>query len=270
MGSATSTTSTTSPDIKKKSSPKCGFFAYFQNHSKGPGIHKWVHYFDVYEELFGHFCTSAGTRHMRMMEIGIQSGGSMMMWRHAFGDNLNQLIGVDINANTKAWEKFGSNVKVEIGSQANASFLESLTNKYRNGIDVILDDGSHLPGYTILTFVKLWPLVRAGGVYMIEDLHGPNPVYDWIYFGYRDSQINWPGIMGAESKKGPKLGLAPGNMGFFNQWQGGGAGTPSALQADVYSVNAYPYMLTIRKREKPLKVVGTEQHGTEWIPPGGG
>jgi len=144
---------------------------------------------------------------MRMMEIGIQSGGSMMMWRHAFGDNLNQLIGVDINANTKAWEKFGSNVKVEIGSQGDASFLASLANKYRDGIDVILDDGSHLPSHIILTFVKLWPLVRAGGVYMIEDIHGPSPVWDWIYFGYNDSQINWPGIMGPDSKKGPINGV---------------------------------------------------------------
>merc|ERR1719195_882454 len=183
---------------------KCGFMKYFDNHTEGPGIHKWRHYFDIYEENFGHYCTSAGTRPFRMMEIGIQSGGSIMMWRHAFGDNLKQLVGVDINPNTKTWEQFGPNVKVETGSQADPGFLANLSSTYSDGVDVILDDGSHLPSHIMLTFFKLWPLVRAGGVYMIQDIHGQSPVWDWIYFGYHDSQIKWPGIMGAESKKGPK------------------------------------------------------------------
>lgn len=200
---------------------------------------------------------------MRMMEVGIQSGGSMMMWRHAFGDNLKLLIGVDINPNTKAWEKFGSNVKVEIGSQGDPAFLENLTKTYRDGLDVILDDGSHLAAHIILTFVKLWPLVRAGGVYMIEDIHGPSPVWNWIYFGYQDSQINWPGIMGPDSKTGPINQVPKGNNGFFNQWPNN---PPSPLQASTFSVNAYPYMLAIRKREQPMTVITAPQHGTQWIP----
>ena len=31
----------------------------------------------------------------------------MRMWRHCFGDALEALVGVDINAETKAWERFG-------------------------------------------------------------------------------------------------------------------------------------------------------------------
>jgi len=217
-----------------------------------------------YEENFGPFCASTRTRPMRMMEIGIQSGGSMMMWRHAFGSKLEQLVGVDLNPNTKSWEKFGSNVKVEIGSQGDPVFLDSLAAKYRDdGIDVILDDGSHIPAHIILTFAKLWPLVRPGGVYMIEDLHGPSPVWDWLYFGFNNSQINWPGIMGAESKKGPVNSLPRGNIGFFNQFP-----AMSALQADVYSVNAYPYMISFRKRGQRLTSMPAPRHGSQWIPYG--
>lgn len=269
VSSTTLNNSPRAPQISKvntsKQGPlKCGFAAYFANHSKGPGIHKWTHYFEVYEENFGPFCASgSASNRMRMMEIGIQSGGSMMMWRHAFGSKLEQLVGVDLNPNTKAWEKFGSNVKVEIGSQADPVFLDSLAAKYRDGIDVILDDGSHVPAHIILTFAKLWPLVRPGGVYMIEDLHGPNPVFDWLYFGFNSSQINWRGIMGAESKKGPVNGIRAGNFGFFNQWP-----PMSALQADVYSVNAYPYMISFRRRSQRLTSIIDPRHGTQWIPYG--
>ena len=67
-------------------------------------------YFSAYEHTphpyFSRHCGS-GAAPVKMIEIGIQSGGSMRMWRHCFGDALEALVGVDINAETKAWERFG-------------------------------------------------------------------------------------------------------------------------------------------------------------------
>jgi len=259
----------TSLQTSQNGPPKCGFAGYFYNHTKGPGIHKWEHYFQVYEDHLWRYCPTAGNRPIRMMEIGIQSGGSMMMWRHAFGANLVQLIGVDINPKTKSWERFGPNVKVEIGSQADPNFLKTLTSKYRDGLDLIVDDGSHLPVHNILTFSKLWPHVRAGGVYIIEDVHGPSPLWNWIYFGYKDASVDWPGIMGPE--QGPGNEINQGGAGFFNQYVRKPNPEPfiqtaSAIQAEVYSVNAYPYLLVIQKREQPMMTLNAPRHGTQWIP----
>ena len=38
-------------------------------------------------------------------------------------------------------------------------------------IDIFLDDGSHQVGHQILTFIKVWPHIKNGGVYMCEDTH---------------------------------------------------------------------------------------------------
>ena len=131
----------------------CGLWDYFISHNKGPGIHKWHHYFAIYEEHFGRFCR--GIANLTMAEIGIQSGGSMLMWRHAFGEKLQLLVGLDTNPNTKAWEDFGPNVKVEIGSQADPNFLAEIKRKYPQGFDIFLDDGSHVPAHQLVTFSRL-------------------------------------------------------------------------------------------------------------------
>ena len=90
-----------------------------------------------------------------MVEIGIQSGGSIMMWRHAFGAKLQLLVGMDTNPKTKAWEHLGPNVKVEIGSQADPTFLAEIKGKYPQGFDILLDDGSHVPEHQLVTFSHL-------------------------------------------------------------------------------------------------------------------
>ena len=48
-----------------------------------------AHYFPIYEEHFGRFCR--GSDQITMAEIGVQSGGSMLMWNHAFGQKLKRL-----------------------------------------------------------------------------------------------------------------------------------------------------------------------------------
>ena len=131
----------------------CGLWDYFISHNEGPGVHKWHHYFDIYEEHFGRFCT--GSANLSMAEIGIQSGGSMMMWRHAFGKKLKLLVGLDTNPDTKAWEDFGPNVKVEIGSQADPNFLAQIKGRYPQGFDIFIDDGSHVPEHQLVTFSYL-------------------------------------------------------------------------------------------------------------------
>jgi len=40
----------------------------------------------------------------------------------------------------------------------------------RGGWDIIIDDGSHVPRHQLITFTSLFPCVRPGGVYVIEDI----------------------------------------------------------------------------------------------------
>lgn len=241
--------------------------------SQGPGIHKWAHYFPVYEEHFSRFCT--GTQQIRMVELGIQSGGSMLMWRHAFGERLKILVGMDINPKTRAWERFGSNVKVEIGSQADPEFLQSISSKYPEGFDIIIDDGSHVPEHIFITFVKLWPSLRPGGVFIIEDVHGTAPVLHWLLHGHSTTatsssgqtvQVSMSGLYWPGEAMGPADQISQGQGDFLGNWNGQTNLPASNVQREVESIKVYPYMIAITRRASPLDRVYSENHGSQWIP----
>ena len=62
-------------------------------------------------------------------------------------------------------------VHIFSGDQSDRSFLRSVVGspEAHDGYDVIVDDGSHVPAHVITSFAALWPLVRPGGVYVVED-----------------------------------------------------------------------------------------------------
>ena len=63
---------------------------FFNAHRVGPGVWKWDHYFDAYHRHLQKF----RGRNPRIAEIGIYSGGSLIMQQSYFGNP--QIYGVDI------------------------------------------------------------------------------------------------------------------------------------------------------------------------------
>lgn len=126
--------------------------------------HKWIHYFDIYEKHFERFRWKEFT----MVEIGVDGGGSLAMWKEYFGSRA-KIVGIDINQNCKQYENPEANVFVEIGNQSDTNFLQSVLDKH--GLpDLILDDGSHRMNDLNATFDFLYPKLKDGGIYFVEDL----------------------------------------------------------------------------------------------------
>jgi hypothetical protein len=134
---------------------------YFRN-NKGRLIWKWVHYFEIYHR---HFAPYRG-REVTVVEFGVLHGGSLQMWKHYFGPRA-RVIGVDVNPECKKLEE--EQVEIVIGDQADRSFLQSL-GQSTGPIDVVLDDGGHQMVQQLATFEEMFPFVKAGGVYLTEDL----------------------------------------------------------------------------------------------------
>ena len=130
----------------------------------GRGIHKWAHYLDVYERHLGRF---VGTD-VHLLEIGVQSGGSIEMWRQWLGER-STIYGVDIDP--RAARSEGEGVRVFIGDQADRRFWRQLRMEARR-IDVVVDDGGHSPEQQRVTLEELLPHLSPGGVYICEDVHG--------------------------------------------------------------------------------------------------
>lgn len=90
--------------------------SYFNSHREGPGIWKWMHYFDIYQRHFSKFVG----REVHVLEVGIYSGGSLPMWKEYFGKGC-RVYGVDIEEACTAYKD--DKIEVFIGDQADRSGL---------------------------------------------------------------------------------------------------------------------------------------------------
>ena len=113
------------------------------------------YYIEAYETYFG----PRREEKLRLLEIGVQSGGSLRMWKEYFPNA--EIVGVDINKNCLKHE----DLDIIIGDQTGEKFLSGL-----GEFDIIIDDGSHKMFDQQFTFKAMWNKLRANGIYVIEDL----------------------------------------------------------------------------------------------------
>ena len=135
---------------------------YALNNS-GKSLFKWVHYFDIYEEVFSRFCDTP----VKMLEIGVLGGGSLEMWRDYLGPK-SLIVGMDINEDCLRHKS--ERIEIVIGDQSDKRTLDDLIEKY-GPFDIVLDDGSHQMEHMIASFEALYPALSTNGVYMVEDTH---------------------------------------------------------------------------------------------------
>ena len=129
----------------------------------GRPIHKWTHYFPIYERHFSRFRNQSIT----FLEIGCGGGGSLQMWKRYFGP-FAQIVGIDIEPACKAYEE--TQIAVRIGNQNDTSFLEGIIEEF--GVpDIVLDDGSHRMSDLLASFNALYPRQYKNAIYCVEDLH---------------------------------------------------------------------------------------------------
>ena len=141
---------------------------------------KWKNYFSIYDSVFlkhsNGFVENGSERPVKFLEIGVDRGGSLQIWRKYFGPNAT-IFGVDINPECANLDN--ENFQVRIGSQADKCFLQQVV-KEMGGVDLVVDDGSHKAKHLRKTFDIIFPLLSEGGVYLIEDVHAS---YHFMYGG---------------------------------------------------------------------------------------
>ena len=124
---------------------------------------KWSSYFDVYETFFSKYRDQKPV----IVEVGIQGGGSMQMWKAYFGEGA-KIYGIDIDKGVQNLPLEG--VHITIGDQSSPEFWVDFL-KDIEPIDCFIDDGGHTMTQQILTLQMAWPKIKDGGVYICEDTH---------------------------------------------------------------------------------------------------
>lgn len=97
-----------------------------------------------------------------ILEIGLYKGASLNMWLEYFPSAF--VYGLDVNGPEQKGERF----HVLQGDQGD---LRSLAFFEGKSIDLIVDDGSHLPDHQLSSFSFLFSrALKEGGTYIIEDI----------------------------------------------------------------------------------------------------
>lgn len=203
-------------------------------------IHKWMHYFEIYERHFERF----RGRPITLVEIGVFQGGSLQMWRDYFGPQA-QIVGVDINPMVRRFEAPGT--RIRIGDQADPAFLSRLAAELP-AIDILVDDGGHTMRQQITTFEVLYPKVSAEGVYLCEDLH----------------TSYWPEYGGGPGRR-TFIDVAKGLVDRLNGFHGRDPERPADdFTRSAHALHFYDSVLVIEKRRREAPV--SRYHGVATIP----
>ncbi len=161
------------------------------------------------------------------------------MWRHYFGPQA-RIHGVDIEPACKAYESDG--IEITIGDQGDPAFWSTLLARTPR-IDIVIDDGGHLPHQQVVTLEALLPHLSPGGVYVCEDIFGAtNEVHSYVH-GLARNLHTWDI---------PDYTIA--------------RAIPSELQRMIASVHVYPFMVVVERATYPRAELTAPRRGTEWEP----
>ncbi len=212
---------------------------FFNEHRTGNGIWKWDHYFDIYDRHFQNF----RGRDVVIVEIGIYSGGSLEMWRDYFGASC-RIVGVDIEPACKVYES--DSVRVFIGDQADRDFWKRFKQEVGT-VDVVIDDGGHLPRQQIVTLEEMLPQLNPGGVYLCEDIHGVFNEFTSYLHGLEQNLSAYDLVFNPNIHERCQVSRA------------------TALQDAIGSIHRYPFVTVIERRKSPIGEFVGPKMGTQWL-----
>ena len=139
---------------------------------KASNHHDFLHF---YERFFDPLRNQPVT----LLEVGVYQGGSIRTWEEYFASG--RIVGIDIDPATRRFAS--SRITIEMADQSNIQDLVGIGVRF-GPFDVVIDDGSHLWDHQILTLQYMYPFLRPGGYYVLEDIDTSyGPIYTERYKG---------------------------------------------------------------------------------------
>ncbi len=133
-----------------------------------------------FTEIYERFFYPLKYEPIKIFEIGIESGASLQLWERYFPKAF--IYGIDIVDKSHLDSK---RIHTFVADQADRNQLKGFIRAYGNAYDIILDDGGHAMDQQQISLGFLFPYVKPGGFYIIEDVHTSLPAY------YRDLGLDY-------------------------------------------------------------------------------
>ena len=132
---------------------------------KCPNDHNYV---AMYELLF----SPLRKQTHRILEIGVLKGHSLRLWEGYFPSA--QIFGLDIDSKT---EHDTRRIKTFIADQGKREDLAKVLAVTGKEFDIIVDDGGHRMNHQQISLGVLFPALKSGALYVIEDIHTSFPQF---------------------------------------------------------------------------------------------
>lgn len=146
------------------------------------------HYTQHYMTHFAKF----RRKKVRMLEIGVggyeapmRGGHSLRMWKRYFP--FGRITSIDIHDKSALQER---RIRIYRGSQVDEEFMCEVDRK-EGPFDLIVDDGSHINEHVIETFRIMFPKLKDGGIYVVEDMQTSY----WPEYGGDSNDLRKEGTM---------------------------------------------------------------------------
>jgi cephalosporin hydroxylase len=130
-----------------------------------------------YVEVYERFILQWRDDPIKIFEIGVDQGGSLLMWQDYFPKA--KIYGVDIEEKSKYNT---ARIKTLIGDQSKRDQLQKAIAVSGGDIDLLIDDGGHTMEQQQVSLGFLFKFVKPGGFYILEDLHTSIPAW-WPNYG---------------------------------------------------------------------------------------
>ena len=124
--------------------------------------HKWHDYLAAYDRHASQF----RGRSVNVLEIGVCHGGSLQVWKRYLGPNAT-VHGIDILEICRQVEE--PRIHIHHCDTGDLDSIRLALSKI-GPLDLVVDDGSHIGEHQIRCFEEIFPILRDGGVYFVEDL----------------------------------------------------------------------------------------------------
>ncbi|MBS0625865.1 MAG: hypothetical protein JSS32_07435 [Verrucomicrobia bacterium] len=189
-----------------------------------------------YTEIYASYFHSIRNLPLKFLEIGLWKGQSAKTWEEYFPQA--ELHFLDLHLDQVEYKS--PRCHYHQGNQENPRDLEKLVQEIGSGFDIVIDDGGHTMSQQITSFTYLFPHIKPGGLYFIEDLHtsywlrkkGEPTAVDFL-----KGLIDEVNFVGAISRRASHQKIAPDLQAML-----------SHFEENIYSICFYDSLAVIAKR----------------------
>ncbi len=134
-----------------------------QAQHSGDPVTKPLRYYEIYEQALLEERLSPKS----ILEIGVYQGESTKLLARRFPSA--HIVAVDLRPRNIDFSNY-ENVHYLQCDQTDRTQLESMCKEhFPSGVDLVIDDASHIGYFSKLTFDYVFPFVNSGGLYIVED-----------------------------------------------------------------------------------------------------